>query len=169
MNEKGLTLIEVIITIVMLVVLVSVLTYIFRVILISWSSQETRAGSDINLDRAMEEMSRDLREANQAQSANDEIRFKQGQNTYLIYYLYNMNDSYPPDFSQASYQIRRDTLNGGINGTFTYGQGQIIATDVLAPPVSDLSFASNMITLDLSIKRNDETVRARTLVKPRNL
>lgn len=169
MNEKGLTLIEVVITIVMLVVLVSVLTYIFRVIVISWSSQETRAGSDINLDRAMEEMSRDLREANQAQSANDEIRFKQGQNTCLIYYLYNMNDSYPPNFSQALYQIRKDTLSSGINGTFTYGQGQIIATDVLAPPVSDLSFASNLITIDLSIKRNDETVRARTLVKPRNL
>ena len=44
MNEKGLTLIEMVITIVMLVVLVSVLAYILRVIVISWSSQETRAG-----------------------------------------------------------------------------------------------------------------------------
>ena len=100
MNEKGLTLIEMAITTVMLAVLVSVPWRIScGVIVMPLPSQETRAGGGYkSVDRAMEEMSRDLREANQAQSANDEIRFKQGQNTYLIYYLYNINDSYPPNF-----------------------------------------------------------------------
>ncbi|MFA4889689.1 MAG: hypothetical protein WC628_08990 [Candidatus Omnitrophota bacterium] len=158
------------ITIVMFVILTGVIVYILRVVLLSWSSQETRAGIDISLDRGIEEMVRDLREARQVSTVNnDEIRFTQDLTAYYIYYLYNASDSYPSSFNQGAYQLRKAALSGGISGTFTYGSGDIKIIDVLPPPTSDLSFNSNLITLDLSIKRGDETIRSRTQVRPRNL
>lgn len=154
----------------MLVALIGVTAYVFRTVLLSWSSQETRSGIDINLDRGIEEIARDLREARQVQSVNnDEARFTQGQSNYYIYYFYNANDAYPPTFNQSSYDLRKATLSGGIGGTFTYGSGPIIITDVLPPATSDLSISGNIVTIDLSVKRYDETVRSRTEIKPRNL
>ncbi len=167
--KKGFTLIELIMTILMLVALVGVTVFVFRAVLLSWSSQERRSGIDISLDRGIEEMVRDLREARRVQSNNDEIRFTQNQTTYYIFYLYNANNSYPPSFNQSSYQLRKATLSGGISGTFTYGSGPIIITEVLPPTTSDLSISGNLITMDLSIKRGDETIRSKTQVRPRNL
>ena len=168
--RAGFTLIELIITILMLVVLTGVSAFVFRAVLLSWHSQETRSGIDIALERGIEEMVRDLRKAKQVQSVNnDEIRFTHDLIAYYIYYFYNANDSYPPSFSQGSYQLRKAELSGGISGTFTYGSGSIIITEALPPAASDLSMSANLITLDLSIKRGDETIRSRTQVRPRNL
>lgn len=168
---NGFTLIETIITIIMLIVLTGGIVYVFRAGLLGWSSQEKRTGIDINLDRGIEEIVRDLREAKEAQSASGshEIRFTPDQSTYYIYYFYNANDSYPPAFNQDTYELKKTTLSGGINGTFTYGSGQVIVTDVIKPSTSTLSLSSNLITIDLSITRADETIRSRTQVKPRNL
>lgn len=166
--KKGLTLIELMIVIVMFVILTAVTVYIFRAILLSWYSQEKRAGIDISLDIGIEKMIRNLREATAISSTNDdEIRFTTDDD--YIYYLYNEDDSYPPAFDQDTYELRETTLTGGISGTFTYGDGTILATDVLPPPTSDLSISGNIITIDISIKRSDETIRSRTDVRPRNL
>lgn len=143
--------------------------YIFRIALIAWSSQETMAGVEINIDSGMEGMVRDIRETRAVQSANDQIRFTKDAVTYYIYYLYNTSDPYPPVFNQSVYQIRKTTLTGGIGGTFTYGAGQLIITDVLPPPVSDLSESGNVVTIDISISRKNETVRCKTGVKLRNI
>lgn len=168
--KKGLTLIELMIVILMFVILTGVIVYILRAVLLSWSSQETRSGIDISLDRGIEEVVRDLREARQVSSVNnDEIRFTQDLTNYYIYYLYNTGDSYPPSFNQNTYELRKATLSGGIGGTFTYGSGDIKIIDILPPPTSDLSISSNLITLDLSVNRKDETIRSRTQVRPRNL
>jgi len=168
--KKGLTLIELMMVIVLFVILTAVVVYILRAVLLSWSSQETRSGVDISLDRGIEEMVRDLREARQVSVVNnDETRFTHDLTNYYIYYLYNAGDSYPPSFNQSSYQLKKATLTGGISGTFTYGSGDIKIIDVLPPPTSDLSLSSNLITIDLSIKRADETIRSRTQVRPRNL
>lgn len=167
--RDGFTLIELVMVIGLVVILILATAFVFRAVLLSWFSQETRAGIGISLDRGLEEIVRDLRKAKQAQSAGDEIRFRQGASAYYIYYLYNASDSYPPVFSQSAYQLKKETLTGGISGTFSYGSGQTIATDVLAPPASDLSLSGNLIALDISIKRGAETIRSRTQVKPRNL
>lgn len=171
--EQGLTLIELMITIVLFTMLFSVSTYMLRAVLISWSGSEKRAGINISIDRGIEETARDLREAREVSSLNnyDEIRFSKDKTTYYIYYFYNSLDSYipPPAFNRASYELRKAQISGGVNGTFTYGSGQVVMADVLPPPVSDLSFNSSMITIDISMKRSDETIRSKTQVRPRNL
>ncbi|MDP2913803.1 MAG: prepilin-type N-terminal cleavage/methylation domain-containing protein [Candidatus Omnitrophota bacterium] len=173
--KKGLTLIELMITIGMFVVLTAVTVYILIAVLRSWSIQETRSGIDISLDSGMEEMVRDLREARDLGEGSlynnkDEIRFTQDQTAYYVYYLYNASDSYGLPFDQSLlYQIKKAALTGGMDGTFTYGSGDIEVTDVLPPTTSDLSFSSNLVTIDVSVKRRDETIRSRTQVRPRNL
>ena len=164
----GFTLIELSISVSMFIIIMLVAAYVFRSVLISWSSQETRTGLAIGLDRAVEEMSRDLRKARAVQAVNDEIRFRQGVSSYYIYYFYNPNDSYPLAFSQVLYQLKKEALSGGIDGNFTYGAGQPILNDVLAPVTSDLSMSGNLTTIDVSVRRHDETIRARTQVRPRN-
>jgi hypothetical protein len=154
---------------VVLVILAAAMAYIFRAVLLSWSSQEKRAGIQVNLNRGMEEIARDLRKARQISAVNnDEIRFTPDKSSYYIYYLYNLNDPYPSSFNQGAYELRKAALSGGISGTFTYGSGQIIISGVVAPPASDLSFSASLVTIDLNVSRADETVRLRTQVKSRN-
>ena len=145
---------------------------IFNTLLLSWSSQTDRIGSDIQLDRAVEETVRDLREARQFQSTagRNEVRFTTDGLNFFIVYLYSAGDSYvpPPAFNQTAYQLRRAALAGGINGTFTYGSGTLLVQGVLPPSTSTISASGNLITLDLSVQRNSETVRVRTQIRPRN-
>lgn len=165
----GFTLLELLIAIVMLTVLVLVSVYVFHVIMSVWVSQETRSGVDITLDAAVEKTVRDIREAKAISSSNDQIRFTKDNVNYYIYYLYNQNDPYPPSFNQASYQLQKTTLSGGINGTFSYGSGQVIVSSILPPPTSILSITTNVVDIDLSMVRGNETIRAKTEVTARNL
>ena len=188
--KKGLTLIELMITVVMFLILSVLSLYIFRIILFSWFGQERRTGISVVLDRATEEMARELREAADVRSLNsqsldpNEIRFtveEDGADAYYVYYFYHEEDSYvpPPAFGQDSYILKRTALSGSITGTFTYGSGKIIIVGVDPPPSSDLSFddddnngiidADGRITIDLSVTRGDETIRSRTEIRPRNL
>ena len=168
---RGFTLLELMITIIMLAALVIVSFFVFRVVIFTWVSQETRGGVDIALDAGMERVVRDLREAKAIQSANNEVRFTTNNVTYYIYYLYNQKDSYPPSFNQTSYQLLKTALSGagGINGTFNYGTGQVMLYSILPPPTSILSIANNVVDLDLSMHRASETIRAKTEVGARNL
>lgn len=172
-SRKGATLIELMIVLVLLSVLGGAAMMVFNVVLLSWSSQTERSGADLQLERAAEEMVRDLREARQFQSTagRDEVRYTTDGSTFFIFYLYNAGDTYgpPPAFNQTVYQLRRATLTGGLSGTFTYGSGTLLLTEVLPPATSDLSASGNLITLDLSVERKEETVRLRTQVRPRNL
>ncbi|MFH1771504.1 MAG: prepilin-type N-terminal cleavage/methylation domain-containing protein [Candidatus Omnitrophota bacterium] len=173
-TKKGaFSLIELMVVVVMLSVLVASVMLVFRAILLASASQQIRAGVSIDSDWLIEKMVRDLREAREMSSASgyNEIRFSPDGSNYSIYYLYNAADSYvpPPAFDQDSYQIKKATLTGGINGTFTYGAGTLVAFDCLAPPATNLSAAGNIATIDISIKRGDETIRSLSRVMPRNL
>jgi len=173
-TNQAFTLIELTISILLIIILAGAALAIFRAVVLTWYSQETKAGIDIALDRVLEEMVRDLREAREIESTAgyDEIRFTTDEITYYIYYLYNSDDAYvpPPAFDQDSYQLRKTALTGGINGTFNYGDGRIVVSDVVPPADSDLSFDGTTVTLDLYIKRGGEPeIRSRTEVNPRNL
>ena len=64
------------VTLVLFVALAGVATYVFLVLTISWISHEKRAGIGITEIRAMEEVSRQLREAFNVGSSNDgELRY----------------------------------------------------------------------------------------------
>jgi len=173
MSKRGLTLIELLITVAMFAVLAAASAYVFRAVLISWSGQETRAGVNISMDWRIEEMVRELREATEIQSTAgyDEIRYTADGVNYYIYYLYNSDDSYgpPPSFTEDSYELRRAALTGGISGTFAYGDGTLMARDVSPPPDTGLSRSGNILTVDITMTRQNETVRSRTEVRPRNL
>lgn len=168
-NIKAFTLIELLLVVVVMGMLFLAVGYIFQAVLLSWVTQDTRAGLDTNLYKGMEIASIDLRDVSAVQSSGDEIRFTDDGTNYYIYYLYNSTDNYPPSFNKSSYQLRKAVLAGGISGTFTYGSGQLIINNVLPPPTSDLSFANNVINLDISVKQANETVRARTEIRPRNV
>ncbi|MBN1872499.1 MAG: prepilin-type N-terminal cleavage/methylation domain-containing protein [Candidatus Omnitrophica bacterium] len=169
-GRNGLTLIELIVTVVMLAIIVGVSSYIFRAVFLSWAGMEERRGLDITLYRGIEEIIRDLREAKEVSSVNgDEVRFTQDNATYYIYYLYNSDDSYPPDFDESEYELKKAQLTGGIDGTFTYGGGKLILTDIIPPDTSDMSISGNIVTIDLSVSRDKEAGRSRTEVRPRNL
>jgi len=169
-HSRALTLIELMITISMLVVVVGVSVYVFRAVLLSFSGMEAMGGMDIVLSRGIEEMVRDFREAQGLDALNDdEIRFTKNSSDYYIYYLHNDKETYPSDFSEEEYSLRKAELTGGITGTFTYGDGKVILNGVLPPSTTDLSVDGNMITVDISLSLNGETARGRTEVRPRNL
>lgn len=171
--KRGMTLLELLIAVVMLAAVMGVAGFLFSVVLKTWVSQEARAGVDMDLNWRMGQVVRDLREAMEIQSTAGyhEVRFTPDETTYYIYYLYNENDAYapPPAFNQDLYQLRRATLTGDINGTFAYGSGNFILGDILPPTTSEISATGDVITIDLSVERRDETVRTRSQVNPRNL
>lgn len=171
--KKGLTLIELLMAMVMFAAVAGVGIFLFSAVLRTWSSQESRAGINIDLDWKIEGVVRDLREAEEIQSTAgyNEIRFSHDQVTYYIYYFYHPGDGYlpPPAFNQDYYELRRATLIGDINGTFVYGDGTILLRDILPPAISGLSASGNLLTIDLSIERKGVTIRSRTEVRPRNL
>ena len=177
--KDGLTLIELIIAIMMMSLLIGATIYVFYAVLLSWSSQETRSGVDIDIDYDIEKVVRDLREAKLASlsdpysSYKDEIRFSNDKANFYTYYLYNAGDHYPPTFGQSSYQLKKAMLTGGLDGTFTYGSGDLIMSDIkprtaFMPERPVILSTGNMVTIDISIKRRDEEVRSRTAVRLRN-
>lgn len=170
-TEKGMTLVEMLVTSAVVVILLGGTLTLYIAVLRSWAGQEKRVGISIIIDRALSEISRDLRSAEEVSTSinNDEIRYTEDGSTYYIYYLYNSSDSYPPAFGQASYELKKATLTGVIDGTFAYGDGRMIASGILPPATTDLSFDGSTVTMDISVSISDETIRSKTKVSPRNL
>lgn len=169
---KGFTLIEVLIVLVMLFTLISAATYGYIVVLETWGSQDASLEIREDLWQGVERMLRDLRPAKAINVANDAIRYtirESGVDNHYIFYLYHASDSWVPAYNQNVYQLRRTALSGGIGGTFTYGSGTIYIKEVKPPPTSDLSASGNIITIDLTTSKYDETFRLLEKIRPRNL
>lgn len=179
--------VELLMVVVLLTIMFGVMIYVFRAVLLSWAGHEKRTGSSITADYIMRKMEKDLREAVYItdNGGSDEIRFVLKQRVdpanpllqspllnYYIYYLYNSSDSYPPNFNQSFYQLRKSSL-GSITGTFTYGSGDFVADGISPCPTSDLSVNNNVVTIDLTVTRGDqlrpERIRAFSKINPRNL
>ena len=173
--KRGFTVFELAITVAMLVILTTVAFFAFRAVLLTWAGEEVRAGAKTDLYRGIEAMSRQLLQAKAADYLNnDEIRFTDLSDNHYIYYLYNRDDSYPSSFNRERYQLMRAALSGVVGndlktGTFSYGAGTVVITDILPPGTSDLSIAGNILTIDLTAGRGNETIRLRTQVRPRNI
>jgi len=173
-SKTGLTLVELMISLAMIVILAGFSVYVYYSVFLSWAGQEVLVGEEIDLSRALDNMVGDIRTAREITSDNpNEIRFTQDDSTYYIYYLYNAGDTYPAAFSKASYILKKATLSGGISGTFSYGAGSQVISDLVPPPTTDISVSAGLVTIDMSVSRTErdgtETLRYRTAVTPRNL
>jgi prepilin-type N-terminal cleavage/methylation domain len=159
-HNKGFTLVELLLSTAMVAVIIGALAFMFQVVVGSWSTQGARAGLGVSVSKAVREMTRDLRNAKEIGSVNaNEIRFTADGTTYYIYYLYN---------TAGSYQLKKATLLGKIDGTFVSGSGNLIARDILPPPTSTLS-AGVPITIDLTAQRGNSIIRSAGKVRPRNI
>jgi len=169
-SERGFTLVEALLATAMVAVVVGALAYMFQVTVAGWATQGGRTGLGVNVGKAVQVIARDLRNAKTAESPfPGEVRFTADDVTYYSYYLYNAGDSYPPQFGEPLYQIKKTVLSGGIDGTFTYGSGDIIATGILPPPASTLSCDGSEVIIDIVGERGESTIRSATKVTPRNI
>jgi prepilin-type N-terminal cleavage/methylation domain-containing protein len=169
-RKNGFTLLELLLVIAMGPVIIGMLAFMFQVALDTWSTQGSRIGVAVSVNKATREMARDLRNANAIASQNgNEIRFTTDGTTYYIYYLYNASDSYPSTFNKASYQLKKAALSVNMTGTFTYGSGDLIARDIVPPPTTNLSISAPIITIDLTAQQGSSVTRSVSTVKPRNI
>jgi len=170
--KRGLTLIELILAAAMFAVLMGVAVYVFRAVFIGWSVGYERVETSGSIGNVLNKMTLDLREASAIGSEQDynEIRFTLG-NKHYVYYLYAPGDSYgpPPAFNQEAYELRKAEINGNIGGSFDYGEGGVIITGVVPPPVTELSVDNGLAAIDITVLNPPATVRVRTNIKPRNL
>ncbi|MCK4248187.1 MAG: hypothetical protein KAX15_00250, partial [Candidatus Omnitrophica bacterium] len=83
-KKQGLTLVELILSLGMFVILVSVVLYVYHIFLFCWFSTDQRAGINIELERGLKIIAADLREAKQIQLEPDynEIRFTRNESAY---------------------------------------------------------------------------------------
>ncbi len=171
-TTNGITLLEVLISIGVFSALLAATAYALNPILLAWSSQQDRMELQRQLQHGLEKAVRELRTAVALQNdSSDAIRFtlrESGVSNSYILYLYNAGDTWPPAYSQTTYQLRRASLTGGISGTFTYGAGSLFLRDVKPPASSDLSVSGSLATLDLTLSRADETFRLLERAKRRN-
>lgn len=153
-------------------VLLAATAYALNPVLLAWSSQQDRMELQRQLQHGMERAVRDLRQSVALQDdSSDAIRYtlrESGVNNSYILYLYNSAETWPPAYGQATYQLRKASLTGGIGGTFTYGAGTLLLRDVNPPATSDLSVSGSVATLDLTLARADETFRILERAKRRN-
>lgn len=169
--QKGLTLIEVLVTTVILAVLVFTVGYTFIVGLKLWNGGYDRSDIRTDLSQAMELMTNNLRQAKSiSELIAGSVTFTAdlgGGDTTCRFYLYNSADSEPnPPYTKNSYDLR------WAHGTVTYGSGAVLVADMPKPnPPSSKPFSQNgnVITMDFTVERGDAAVSMRTNVRPRNL
>lgn len=173
-NKNGLTLIEVLITTVILSIVVFTVGYTFIVGLRLWDLGYTRANMRGKMTQAIELVSKNLRQA----SSIDEIipgsitftaDLGSGSTSYRVY-LYHEDDpaAETPYTESGGYQLRWAA------GTTTYGSGAIIATDIKRPnPPSSNPFSDdadgNLITMNFTVEKGGQTFDLITKVRVRNL
>lgn len=178
-NASGFTLLETIIVVSLLSVLVAVSAHLFVVSLRVWSTGSMRTEIREDISYAMDKTVRDLKQAANAslQRYNSIAHTLQHDdlsgNTYVLY-LYNPADaSVDSTYSETLYDLRKADINGGDSPAS--GDGILILKDLVSPnaaaPATSLTIGpgGTQVSLDFAVQRNDETVRMRTTVKPRNL
>jgi prepilin-type N-terminal cleavage/methylation domain-containing protein len=167
-GEKGLTLIELLVTTAIMSILVFTVGYTFIVALKLWNEGYARADIRTDLAQAFELVGKNLRQAKSIDALTaSSVTFTAdlgGGDTSCRIYLYSSSDAEPnPPYSAGSYELR------WAQGTTTYGAGTIWATDIAQPTTAPFSQSGSLITMDMTVTRGDESLRMRTNVRPRTL
>jgi prepilin-type N-terminal cleavage/methylation domain-containing protein len=172
MNEDGLTLIEVLVTTVIMSILVFTVGFAFIIGLKQWDEGYTRSQMRTKMVQALELVTKNLRQATvidelTAGSITFTADLGSGSTSHRVY-IYHPDDASPnpPYTEQGEYQLRWAV------GTVTYGSGAIIATDIDRPSPTatrPFSLSGNVITMDFTLERGDVTFDMRSKVRVRNL
>lgn len=175
--NRGFTLIETIIVLLLVAVLAGVGSFLLVVSLHAWDAGYTRANIREDVDYAMDEIIRDLKETasgslTRYSSIAHTIQFGEREGDTYVLYLYNVDDSsFDSVYTESLYNLHKANITQGDNPAS--GEGVLILRDLVSPdagsPATDLDISGTQVTLDIVIQRNDETVRTRTKVRPRNL
>ncbi len=176
-TNRGFTIIEMIIVLLLMAIMLGVSGYLFVVGLHAWDSGMTRTGIREDISYAMEKMIRDLKETangslRQYSSIIHTIQYDNlSGNTYVLY-LYNADDAtLDSTYGENLYDLHKADIDGG--DAPASGDGVLILRDLVSPdataPETALTINGNQVTLDVVVQRGDETVRTRTKVRPRNL
>ena len=180
-TNRGFTLIETIIVLLLLAMLLGVVGSVFIVSLRAWDAGLIRGGIREDVSYAMEKVVRDLKEmANGSlkkhNSITNTIEYREfrpdgGGNTY-VFYLYNSDDSsFDSSYTESHYNLYKAEGDNPL-----LGDGVLILRDLVspnaAPPATALTIDPNdpnQVTLDFVVQRSDEIVRIRIKIRPRNL
>ena len=179
-TNRGFTLIETLIVLLLLAMLLGVTGFVFIVSLRAWDAGCIRGGIRENVSYAMEKIVRDLKEMangslSQYNPNGDDIahtiQFNDLDGNTFVYYLYNADDSsFDSVYSESFYDLWKANIPGDNPAS---GEGTLILKDLISPdataPATALTIGDTQVTLDLVVQRSDEIVRIRTKVRPRNL
>jgi prepilin-type N-terminal cleavage/methylation domain-containing protein len=179
-TNRGFTLIETIIVLLLLAMLLGVSGSLFVVGLHAWDAGYIRGGIREDVSYAMEKVVRDLKEM--ANGSLDQynpgggdiahtIEFTDLDGNTYVFYLYNADDSsFDSTYSESFYDLWKADIPGDDPAS---GEGTLILRDLVSPdaiaPAAALTISGNQVTLDFVVQRSDEIVRIRTKVRPRNL
>ena len=178
-TNRGFTLIETLIVLLLLAILLGVSGSLFVVSLRAWDSGFLRTGIREDVSYSMEKVVRDLKEIangglNQYSSIAHTIQYDEisGDGDTYVLYLYNSADPvFNSRYNRDFYNLHRANITQGDDPAL--GDGVLILRDLVSPdaasPVTTLTISGNQVTLDFVVQRSDETVRLRTKVRPRNL
>lgn len=177
--QHGFTLLETLIVISLLSVLIGVtvqlLTMSFRI----WSTAGMRTATREDICYAVEKTVRDIKQCSdsgleQYNSIDHTVKYDDlSGNTYVLY-LYNPSDTVLDSiYSQDTYDLLKANIDAG--DLPALGEGIPVLRDLQSPDaasaVTSLSIGpgGSYVSLDIVVNRNDELVRVRTRVRPRNL
>lgn len=171
-SKKGFSFLELILAMGMMSVLMLTSFLLFRVILISWTDVEPYLGEKSLQQRAMQTLSKDLKESKEliSSTGSNEIRFSKDSKQYYIYYLYHPSDHYSPtpSFKYSGYTLKKALLKGGLQGDFGYGEGVIVLSDLKPPPLTKITFEDQMVGVELNFEEtNLDSIK--TQIRPRNI
>ena len=168
MNRKGFTILEVFIATLATAILGVTLGNVFIVGFRAWDGEYNRASLKRELSQSLELIAKSLRQAKNIDSLSESsITFTAdlgaGDQSCRVY-LYNSSDAEPnPPYTQSTYSLR------WAEGTVTYGSGANLSMNISQPTTAPFSQSGNVITIDLTAVKDNQTLRMRTKIRPRNL
>lgn len=176
--QKGITLLELILAITLVIFLVTSLLSLYILSMRGWQNLGHRTDLHEKLHFGLERVLRDVREGKALSVGNHAIRFalwESGAENGYIYYLHNSSDAWPPAYNQTSYDLRRASLteagvaNDLSDDTFTYGSGELMIKGLRPPTNTSITSASSkLVSLTLSGQLGDDVATVRGYVRPRN-
>lgn len=168
-RRNGITLLEIVFAITLIVFLMSAVSFVYIVSLRGWASLGHHSDLHEKLHFGLERMIRDVRQANAVVVANHSLRFTVNENgvdnTYL-YYLHNPLDTWVPAYNQPTYDLRRVSVGGG---PFVYGSGELIITGLKSPTDTTITSVGNTAIIAFAGQDHDDRLTVRGYVHPRNL